>query len=202
VLQPYTRRFFTPLTDASRNLVAMAALCVEIFDRHPEVGDRLDRLEAALREGDGITGELYGMLNETFVTPVDRDDLHDLGRALDDICDLIEECGSLPDTLGLETAPERARAQARVLVHACERLLDGVERLPRMPDLHAEIEDVYQLEDEGDRLHRDAVARLFADGSEPLSVIRLKTVHDRLEAAIDATKTAARVLEAMTLKAR
>jgi uncharacterized protein Yka (UPF0111/DUF47 family) len=202
MLVPQGRRFFDPLADAARHLVEAATLCWELYDRYPEAGDRLERIQALEAVADAITAGTYERLHRTFVTPIEREDLLALARALDDVCDLIEEAATQLDVLRVPVVPERARAQARILLHACERIMDAVERVHRLPDLSAEIEDVYALEDEGDRVVRDALARLFASGEDPLSIIRVKGLHDALERAIDATKTTARVLEAIVLKNR
>src|SRR5262249_5788083 len=106
------------------------------------------------------------------------------------------------EVLGVITVSEQARAQAGILLLACERLGDAVERLSSLPDLHAELDDVRALEDEGDAIHRDGLARIFAGGDEPIEVLRAKELHDRLEAAVDAVATAARLVERILLKNR
>jgi uncharacterized protein Yka (UPF0111/DUF47 family) len=193
------RPLFDLLAASARNLVAAAELLVDLYDRHPEVGDRPARIAAAEEEGDRITAEIYRRLDRNFASPLPRADLIALARALDTICDEIEQAAVELDLVGVRTVPELARAQARTVLGACERLLDAVERLHRLPDLTAEVADVYELEDEGDRIVRDALARLFASGGEPLEIIRLKIVHDRLEIAANAAKAAARVLERISV---
>ena len=161
----------------------MSGLCAELYDRFPEAGDRVTRIRAAEDEGDRITRELYAALHRTFATPMPREHLLALARALDDVCDAVEEAATELELVGVESVPERARAQARLVLHASERLADAVERLRRRPNLEAEVADIYALEDEGDQLVRDALARLFASGAEPLEIVRTKTLHDRLEQA-------------------
>jgi len=195
-------RSFELLAEASRNVVVAATLCAELYERYPETDDRVARIGAAEDAGDRITHELHAMLNGTFVTPIDREDLLALAGALDTICDEIDESATVLELVGPVSVPERARAQARIVQLASERLSDATERLARMPDLAPELQDVYALEDEGDRIRRDAIARLFASGEAPLEVVRLKTIHEQLERAVDATKTAARALETIVVKNR
>jgi uncharacterized protein Yka (UPF0111/DUF47 family) len=202
MLSSRSRRFFDPLTGSCHNLVEAAGLLAEALDRFPELGDRVERIGELEERGDTYTLQLRGLIGGTFVTPVDRDELLDLSEALDDVCDRIHDCAELLEILRLDVIPERARAQGRILLLGCERLLDAVERLRGQPDLRAEIEDVYALQSEADQVRRDAIARLFASGEEPLTIVRRKTLHDGLAAAINAARTAARALEAMGLKAR
>jgi uncharacterized protein Yka (UPF0111/DUF47 family) len=202
LLGPNGRRIFALLEAATRNLVSMSALCAELYDRFPEAGDRVVRIRAAEHEGDRITRELYEVLHGTFSTPLPREHLLGLARAVDDVVDAVEEAATELGLVGVESVPERARAQARLVLHASERLADAVERLRTRPNLEAEVGDIYALEDEGDQLVRDALARLFASGAEPLEIVRMKTLHDRLEQALDSTKAAAIALERIAVTTR
>jgi uncharacterized protein len=196
------RAIYDLLEAATRNLVSMSALCAELYDRFPEAGDRVLQIRAAEDEGDRITRDLYEALHRTFATPLPREQLLGLARAIDDVADAVEEAATELELVGVQSVPERARAQARLVLHACERLGDAVERLRQRPNLEAEVADIYALEDEGDQLVRDALARLFASGAEPLEIVRTKTLHDRLEQALDSTKAAASALERIAVTTR
>lgn len=196
------RSIFDLLERASRNLVSMGSLLADLYDRFPEAGDRVERIRGGEAEGDQITRELYMLLARTISTPLPREDMFALGRALDDVCDAVAEAASELELVGVRSVPERARAQARLVLHACERLADAVERLRRRPNLEAEVADIYALEHEGDQLVRDALARLFASGAEPLEIVRMKMLHDRLERAVDLTKAAAATLERIAVTTR
>jgi predicted phosphate transport protein (TIGR00153 family) len=202
LLGRHGRAIFDLLDAAARNLVAMSALCAELYDRFPEAGDRIIRIRAAEEEGDRITRELYEELYRTFSTPLPREHLLGLARAIDDIVDSVEEAATELGLVSVQSVPEQARAQARLILHASERLADAVERLRHRPNLEAEVADIYALEDEGDQLVRDALARLFASGAEPLEIVRTKTLHDRLEQALDSTKAAAVALERIAVTTR
>jgi uncharacterized protein Yka (UPF0111/DUF47 family) len=196
------RRFYAPLRDAAQNAVEAATLCAELYDRYPEAGDRLARIEQAEEAGDQLIATLSRELHGTFVTPLDREDLLALAAALDDVCDHIEEAAARLDLYRIRAVPEGSRAQARILLLACERLADAIDRLPGLPSFHTELEDVYALEEQADRVRRDALARLFAGGAEPLDIVRAKGLYDCLEQAVNATKSAARVLEGIAVKSR
>jgi uncharacterized protein len=196
------RRFYAPLRAAAHNAVEAATLCAELYDRYPEAGDRLARIEAAEEAGDDLIAGLSRDLHGTFVTPLDREDLLALAGAVDDVCDHIEEAATRLDLYRVRTVPEGSRAQARILLQACERLSDAIDRLPGLPSFRTELDDVYALEEEADRVRRDALAHLFAGGAEPLDIVRAKGLHDCLEQAVNATKAAARVLEGIAVKSR
>ena len=196
------RRFFVLLDELAQQLVQAAGLCAELYDRFPEAGDRIARLTPSKRTARRTGAELQAALNATFTTPADRDDLLALVTSLGATIDAVRDAADAIDLYRLRTIPERARAQARLVLLASERIGDATARLWRMPDLSSELDDVYALEDEGDRIARDALARLFAGGGEPIDVIRLKSVHDALENALDSAKTTARALESLVLKSR
>jgi uncharacterized protein Yka (UPF0111/DUF47 family) len=196
------RAIFDLLEAATHNLVAMSTLCAELYDRFPEAGNRVTRIRAGEDKGDRITRALYEALYRTFALPMPRGHLLALARAIDDVADAVEEAATELELVGVQSVPERARAQARLILHASERLADAVERLRRRPNLEAEVADIFALEDEGDQLVRDALARLFASGAEPLEIVRTKTLHDRLEQALDATKAAAVALERIAVTTR
>jgi hypothetical protein len=197
-----SRRIFDLLDESARNLILMSTLLAGLYDRFPEAGDRVARIQAAERESDRITREVYRSLQRAFSTPGRREDLFALVLALDEISDAIERAATELELVGVRSVPERARAQARLVLQACERLADAIERLRRQPNLEAEVADIYALEDEGDQIVRDALARLFASGAEPLEIVRTKTLHERLEHAVDLTKAAAATLEQIAVTTR
>ena len=196
------RRSFEPIAEAARNVVVAARLNMELYDRFPESGERVALIRESEQEGDRITAGLHRALTSALLTPVDREDMLAVATALDDVCDDIEDCANALELYAVHSVPERAREQARLLLLACERLSDAAERLWKLPDLSMEIADVFALEDEGDRTRRDALARLFAGGADPLDVVRTKSLHDGLERALDSTKTAAQAMQSLVVQHR
>ena len=164
--------------------------------------NRVALIRESEQEGDRITAGLHRALTSALLTPVDREDMLAVATALDDVCDDIEDCANALELYAVHSVPERAREQARLLLLACERLSDAAERLWKLPDLSMEIADVFALEDEGDRTRRDALARLFAGGADPLDVVRTKSLHDGLERALDSTKAAAQAMQSLVVQHR
>jgi predicted phosphate transport protein (TIGR00153 family) len=203
-LVPQKREFFVLYTRASANVVEIARHLVELVDNFPDGGeDRFRGIRELEHEGDRITRELIALLNRTFVTPFDRDDMFRLTRALDDICDYIDEAAGDLVSYGAQRVRDIAREQAQVIQRAATKLHEAVERLEGFKDSERQLAELRELEDEGDRLVREGVARLFAESADdPIAVIRWKDIHERLEEAVDSCEHAADVLEAILVKNR
>ncbi len=136
------------------------------------------------------------------MTPFDRDDMYRLATALDDVCDHVDEAADNIALYGVKVVPPEARAQASVILRSAIKLDEAIGRLDGFRDSRQQLIDLRELEDEGDRLVRDAVAGLFRSGQDPVSIIRWKDIHEQLEAAVDACENAADVLEAILVKNR
>jgi uncharacterized protein len=202
-LTPQKRGFFDLYTKASTNAVEISRLLVQLLEHFPEDGaDVVRRIKELEHEGDRLTHELVDMLNRTFVTPFDRDDMYRLAAALDDICDHVDEAADDIGLYGVKVVPPEAKAQANVILRAAISLDEAIQRLEGFKDSKRQLIELRELEDEGDRLVRDAVAGLFRSGQDPVSIIRWKEIHEQLEEAVDACENAADVLEAILVKNR
>ena len=202
-LKPQKREFFQLFARASANVVAITQLLVDLLDTYPNDGrDTIAHIKEREHEGDRLTTEVVGLVNRTFVTPFDRDDIFRLATSLDDICDLVDDAAQNLELYDVRRIPERAREQGDVIHRAAERLSAGMRHLEGFKDASDELLGLRELEDEGDRILRLAVAELFRSGQDPISIIRWKDIHEQLEEAVDAFQTAADVLEAILVKNR
>src|SRR5436309_14882760 len=202
-LTPQKREFFDLYSRASANTVEIARLLVELLERFPvEDGDLITRIKEREHEGDHLTHEVVDLLNRTFVTPFDRDDMYRLAGAIDDVCDHVDEAAGNLATYGIEQVPDKAVDQARVIHQAARNLDSAVQRLEGFKDAQPQLIELRRLEDEGDRLVRDAVGDLSNNERDPIVIIRWKDIHGRLEEAVDALENAADVLEAILVKNR
>jgi predicted phosphate transport protein (TIGR00153 family) len=199
-LLPRDRTFFDFFIEAGKNSVHTALLLDRMMREWPDVGDLPAEVVAAEHEGDRITHEIVKRLNTTFVTAIDREDIYGLATKLDDIVDYTEEAADFLVLYGIEAPMEQAGALTKVLVDACKELAAGLEKLPSFKDLDPHWIEIHRLENEGDRISRDAVASLFSNGIDPMVVIRWKDIFAVLEEAIDATETAAQILEGIVIK--
>jgi len=199
-LVPRDRVFFDLFAEAGQNTLRAARLLKEMLDKWPdEEGLARDILKAE-QEGDRITHDIVRRLNTTFVTPIDREDIHSLAGKVDDIVDHIEETADFMVLYGIEAPMAQSVAMADVLVKACEQTAMLLEHLRGFKDLDKYWIEIHRLENDGDRLFRDGLASLFAGGIDPMVVIRWRDIFLRLERAIDATETAATVIEGIVIK--
>ena len=202
-LVPLNREFFSLLSQASSNAVEISRLLVELLGRFPDDGAELiSRIKEREHTGDRLTREVVDLLNRTFVTPFDRDDIYRLAAALDDVCDNVDEASDKLGSYGVKGVPEKAQAQADVILRSAIKLDEAVQRLEGFRDSRQQLVDLRVLEDEGDILVRDGIAELFRSGQDAISIIRWKDIHERLEDAVDACENAADVLEAILVKNR
>jgi uncharacterized protein len=201
-LTPQKREFFDLFNEAALNAREIARLLVELLEGWPGSRELLLDIRTAEHEGDRLTHEVIDLLNRTFVTPFDRDDMYRLATVIDDICDHVDEAADDIDAYEVTEVPPRAREQAEVIYRAASRLHEAIELLEGFGDAHKHLFALRELEDEGDRLSREAVADLFRSGQDPLTIIRWKDIHEQLEEATDACENAADVLEAIFVKNR
>jgi predicted phosphate transport protein (TIGR00153 family) len=202
-LVPQKREFFDLYNRAAANTVAIAARLDVLLERFPVDSDAILRdVKELEHEGDRLTHEVVDLLNRTFVTPFDRDDMYRLAGALDDVCDHIDEAAGKIVGYGVREIRPQARDQAHVIQRAAGKLADAVALLEGFKDSRRQLIELRELEDEGDRLMREGVSGLFSADADPLSVIRWKDIHESLEEAVDACENAADVLEAILVKNR
>jgi predicted phosphate transport protein (TIGR00153 family) len=202
-LVPQRREFFDLYNQAAANSVDIARLLVRLLENFPNDRDTLAReIKDAEHEGDRFTHEVVDLLNRTFVTPFDRDDMYRLAGAIDDVCDHVDEAAGNILGYGVVEIRPKAREQAAVIERAASKLQEAVAKLEGFKDSKRELIELRTLEDEGDRLNRAAIAELFASGEDALDIIRWKDIHAQLEEAADACENAADVLEAILVKNR
>jgi hypothetical protein len=200
---PKEREFFDLFEEAGRNAVRAAELLERLLQQWPDGGaETFAEIVECEHEGDRITHDIIQRLNHSFVTPFDREDIIALASGLDDVVDYIEEIADFLGLYRIEAPMLQAQAMATVLQQSVTALCSAVPGLRSLQDVHEFTAEVNRLEDEGDRLHRDAVASLFERGIDPMMVIRWKDIFERLEDAIDSTETAVNILEGVVIKNR
>ena len=203
-LVPQRKEFFRLFNQSAANAVAITRLLVDLLGRKPdgETADLIREIKELEHEGDRLTHEVVDLLNRTFVTPFDRDDMYRLATALDDVCDHVDEAAGHIVGYGITEIRPAARAQGEVIARAATKLQEAVELLEGFKDSKRQLIDLRELEDEGDRLNHEAISELFRSADDALYVIRWKDVHEQLEEAVDACENAADVLEAILVKNR
>jgi predicted phosphate transport protein (TIGR00153 family) len=190
--------------EAGLNVQRSSLLLRQLIADLPEHAPLAEELAACEREGDRITHDIIHRLNgaRRVRGPFDAGDGYVLATALDDIVDHTEQAGAQLGLYGVEAPMEQAVEFANVLVAAGEPILAALRCLSTGEDLAPYLVEIHRLENEGDRLLRDGVASLFAQGTDPMVVIRWKDIFESLEAAVDACETVAHLLEGIVLKRR
>jgi predicted phosphate transport protein (TIGR00153 family) len=201
-LVPERTAFFELYNQAAANAVAISRLLVELLDRFPDHRELSRDIKDLEHEGDRFTHEVVDLLNRTFVTPFDRQDMYRLAGAIDDVCDHVDEAAGNILGYGVEEIHPPARDQASVILRSATKLQAAVGCLQGFKDASRQLIELRELEDEGDRLNREAVSDLFHSGEDAISILRWKDIHEHLEEAVDACENAADVLEAIFVKNR
>ena len=198
---PRDRVYFELFEEAGQNIVHAVDLLDRMLTDFPDSKDLARDILDCEHEGDRITHEIIDRLNHTFVTPIDREDILALASALDDIVDYTEEVADYLGLYRIEAPMDQAIGLAHVLNAACREIGKAI---PLLRGFKAEISEhtveVNRLENEGDRITREAVASLFDTRIDPMVVIRWKDLFERLEAAIDSTEHVADILYGIVIK--
>jgi len=197
------RECFDLYNRAAKNIVDISDRLIALLDSFPEGADAGMRdIKELEHEGDRITHDLIDLINRTFVTPFDRDDMYRLAGSLDDVCDHIDDSAEKIVGYGVREVNDAARQQAQVIHRCAAKLAEAIDQLEGFKDSRRQLIELRTLEDEGDRLSRQAISALFAGDPDAVSLVRWKDIHEQLEEAIDACENAADVLEAILVKNR
>jgi uncharacterized protein len=200
LLRGSEREFFDLFERAGMNIVRAAELLDEMLARYPETADLAQDILACEHDGDRLTHDVFSRLNQTFVTPIDREDILQLASALDDIVDYTEEVADYLGLYKIEAPMAQAQRLAGVLRDATRQIAAAIPLIRDFKDISEHMVEVHRLENEGDRITREAIASLFETGIDPMVVIRWKDIFERLENAIDSTERAAFILEGIVIK--
>ena len=199
-LVPKDKVFFDLFNKAGQNTLRASKLLLEMLEHWPDEKGLQREILLAEQEGDKITHDIVQRVQTTFVTPLDGEDIYNLATQLDDIVDYIDETADFLGLYKIEAPMQQSLALAEVLVKSCEQLAAALEHLRGFKGLEPYWIEIHRLENDGDRLYRDAVASLFANGIDPMVVIRWKDIFAVLERAVDACETAAHIIEGIVIK--
>jgi predicted phosphate transport protein (TIGR00153 family) len=200
ILSPKDREFFDLFEEAGANIERAAELLVEMLDAFPENRDLARDILICEQQGDRITHDVIHRLHATFVTPIDREDIYELVSALDDVVDYTEEVADYMILYKIEAPMEQAQRQAYILLQAARLIRQAIPRMRGFKDLSHYTIEIHRLENDGDRVVREAIASLFEPRSDPIVVIRWKDIFERLEQAIDACEHVANLLAGIVIK--
>jgi predicted phosphate transport protein (TIGR00153 family) len=200
ILRGTDDEIFDLFDQAAVNIARAGQLIEQMLAGYPGSAGLATDIRECEHEGDRITHDLIQRLNHTFVTPIEREDILDLASALDDIVDYIDEVADYLGLYKVEAPMEQAQALASILCAATAQIAKAVPLIRGFRDISAPMVEAHRLENEGDRVVREAIGALFDGGTDPMVVIRWKDIFERLETAIDTTERAAFTLEGIVIK--
>jgi predicted phosphate transport protein (TIGR00153 family) len=199
-LIPRESKFFRMFADVSQNLTQGTRLLQDILKNPANMEPRLDQLQEIEHRGDEMTHGIITALNQTFITPFDREDIHRLTSSLDDVLDYVNAAGVRLRLYKIKSPPSIAAELAAMIVEQSEELAQGVSLLEKNKLVLEHCVEVHRLENEADRLSRKAIADLFDNEKDPIQLIKIKELYEVLETATVKAEDAANVLEAVALK--
>lgn len=199
-LIPRDVKFFHMFAEMAGNLGDGARLLKQILEDFKDVESRVQQLKGIEHRGDELTHEILTKLNQTFITPFDREDIYRLASSLDDVLDFIYAAGVRMIMYKIKQAPPAASRLADIIVLQCDQLLPAVAGLEKHDSVMKYLVEINRLENEADQVARAAIGVLFEKETDPISLIKLKELYEVLETATDKAEDAANVLEGVMLK--
>ena len=199
-LLPHDKKFFELFVDMSDALIDGAKLLEQILSKPGELNGRLATLKEIEHRGDDITHSVMVRLHQTFITPLDREDIHALVSALDDVLDFIYAAGERLMMYKIPQPPPAAAQMAAIILHQAEQLRGAVGALDRHDFVMNCCVEINRLENEADTITRRALAELFDKEVNPITLIKLKELYETLEMSTDKAEDAADVLQTIVLK--
>ena len=175
-------------------------LLLEMVDTFDRLDERARQLKDVERRADVVTHEIFERLNRTFITPLDREDIHQLASDLDDVMDAMDGTARRSQIFRLGPAPEGVKQLTEVIERMVGVLGEGVGRLKKGDDVMRYCIEAKQLEEEGDAIYHESLGRLFEKERDALEIIKWKEIYDNLEQTLDQSEDVANVLESITLK--
>jgi len=199
-LIPRETKFFDMFAEMARNLIGGARLMKSLLEDYRDVPAQVARLKDIEHRGDDLTHALLTKLNSTFITPFDREDIHRLASSLDDVLDLLNAAGDRMVVYKIAGVPAETAKLADIILLQSLELEKAVSGLEKQQHVLEHCVEINRLENEADRITRDAVGHLFDNEKDPIQLIKIKELFETLELATDKAEDAANVLEAVILK--
>ena len=201
-LIPREEAFFELFQQAARNMIEGSRLLKDLMENFTNASEQVKQIKDIEHLGDGITHDIVLKLNKTFITPIDREDIHDLASTLDDILDEVDAIADRFLVFKVSQPTEAAIHLANILYQSTVAVGSGIERLGKgNMDMKDCAIQVNSLENEADRVSREAISKLFEEEKDPIAVIKWKEIYETFEKGTDSCEDVANVLERIALKA-
>lgn len=197
---PRDTKFFEMFSEMVENLSDGARLLKAILQDMKEVDSRVEQLKTIEHRGDEMTHEIITKLNQTFITPFDREDIHKLASSIDDVLDFVHAAGERLVMYKITEFTPAAPQLADVVIRQSEQLSKAIAHLEKKNNVLQHCVEINRLENEADRIARVALGQLFENETDPIALIKKKELYEVLETATDKAEDAANVIESVVVK--
>ena len=199
-LIPREARFFDDFVAMAEQIRLGAAMLEEMLAPEKPIWDKADQIKEVEHKCDFLTHEIIQRLHRTFVTPLDREDIHDLARSLDDVMDAIDDSAAVVRLYSIERVRPDARELVRIIKASTDEMVKALKALERRDGVAEPAVEINRLENEADRVHYAAVRRLFEEERDPIVIMKWKEIFDFLEEATDRCEDVANSVEGIVVK--
>ena len=199
-LIPRETRFFDDFVAMAEQIRVGATMLEEMLAPDKPIWDKADQIKEVEHKCDFLTHEIIQRLHRTFVTPLDREDIHDLARSLDDVMDAIDDSAAVVRLYSIERVRPDARELVRIIKASTDEMVKALKALERRDGVAEPAVEINRLENEADRVHQAAVRRLFEEERDPITIMKWKEILDFLEQATDRCEDVANAVEGIVVK--
>jgi uncharacterized protein len=199
-LIPREARFFDDFVAMAEQIRLGAGMLEEMLAPEKPIWDKADQIKEVEHKCDFLTHEIIQRLHRTFVTPLDREDIHDLARSLDDVMDAIDDSAAVVRLYSIERVRPDARELVRIIKASTDEMVKALKALERRDGVAEPAVEINRLENEADRVHYAAVRRLFEEERDPIVIMKWKEILDFLEEATDRCEDVANAVEGIVVK--
>lgn len=199
-LIPREEKFYSHFIALADKIVSGATLLEKMLATDPPAWDMAFEIKQVEEACDMLTHEIYQLLNRTFVTPIDREDIHALAKSLDDVMDAVDAAASVARRYRIQTLPHGARELASLIWQSAMQVKVAVEALEKREGVHERTVEINSIENTADAVHDDALRRLFETEKDAITLMKCKEMLDLLELATDACEDVANALETVVVK--
>ena len=202
-LVPRNARFYDLFEKGAHNLVLAGEALTDLLQHFENVEMKTSRIRDLEHEGDDVTHELYTQLNQTFVTPLDREDIAALAQRMDDVMDYVEAAATAINMYNITEPTDVAKAMADLIRLQCLQIEQAIGNLrsgSKLKKIHEQLVEIHRLENEADALFLNGSAELFRNETNVTDIIKWRDIYDQLEQATDSAEQVAHVLEGIVIK--
>lgn len=197
---PRDEKFFDLFNTLATRLVDSAAILDRLFKEPERIPEHVAAIKELEHQADELTRSVMDRIDRSFVTPIDREDIHLLASSLDEVIDLIDGTARRAQMFRIVHIHQPARELTAIIVRAAAAIQIGVRGVKNSKEVAAQARQIKVLEEEGDAVYHEAVGLLFEGTPEPLNVIKWKEIYDKLEDTLDQCEDVANVLESISIK--